>query len=128
MGCGGAGIGNLQAAESRRWEAGDARLAPAVEAIARLAASGGKRLRALFAYWAFTGAGGDPDSPIIVAAGAALALIHLAALLHDYATDASSLRRRAPTLRSNFAGLHRRRAGPRAPQQAYVARAIALRA
>src|SRR5260370_29581476 len=126
MGCGGAGIGNLQAAESRRWEAGDARLAPAVEAIARLAASGGKRLRALFAYWAFTGAGGDPDSPVIVDAGAALEVIDLAALIHDDVMDGSMLRRGAPTLQVNFAGLHRRREWPGDPEQFGVASAIVL--
>jgi len=119
-------IRNLHAAESRRWEAVDPRLAPAVEAIARLAASGGKRLRALFAYWAFAGAGGDPDSPVIVDAGAALELIHLAALIHDDVMDGSALRRGSPTLQVNFAGVHRRREWPGDPEQFGVASAIVL--
>lgn len=119
-------IRTLHAAESRRWEEVDPRLAPAVEAIARLAASGGKRLRALFAYWAFTGAGGDPEASVIVDAGAALELIHLAALIHDDVMDGSTLRRGVPTLQVNFAGLHRRREWPGDADQFGVASAIVL--
>jgi len=119
-------IRSLHAAESRRWEAVDTRLAPAVESIARLATSGGKRLRALFAYWAFIGAGGDPASPAIVDAGAALELIHLAALIHDDVMDGSTMRRGIPTLQVNFAELHRRRGWPGDADQYGVASAIVL--
>jgi geranylgeranyl diphosphate synthase type I len=119
-------IRTLHAAESRRWAAVDGRLEPAVQAIARLAASGGKRLRALFMYWAFTGAGGDPGSPIITDAGAALELIHLAALIHDDVMDASALRRGMPTMQVSFAELHRRREWPGDADQFGAASAIVL--
>lgn len=119
-------IRNLHAAESRRWAAVDGRLAPAVDAIARLASSGGKRLRALFAYWAFTGAGGDADSSLIVDAGAALELIHLAALIHDDVMDSSTLRRGRPTLQVSFAEMHRQREWPGDADQFGAASAIVL--
>ena len=102
----------LHAAESERWAAVDQRLEAAVQALARMTRSGGKRLRALFAYWAFTGAGGDPDSQQIIDAAAALELIHLAALIHDDVMDASTLRRGLPTLQVTFAELHGRRIWP----------------
>lgn len=119
-------IRTLHAEESRRWAAVDGRLQPAVDAIARLAASGGKRLRALFAYWAFVGAGGDPDSSLIVDAGAALELIHLAALIHDDVMDASTLRRGSPTLHVSFAEMHRRREWPGDADEFGAAAAIVL--
>lgn len=119
-------IRTLHAAESRRWAAVDGRLEPAVEAIARLVGSGGKRLRALFAYWAFTGAGGDPDAAVITDAGAALELIHLAALIHDDVMDASALRRGTPTLHVSFAELHRMREWPGDADQFGAASAIVL--
>ncbi len=119
-------IRTLHAAESRRWAAVDQRLEPAVDAIARLAASGGKRLRALFAYWAFTGAGGDPDSSLITDVGAALELIHLAALIHDDVMDASTLRRGLPTMQVTFAELHRRRNWPGDANQFGTAAGIVL--
>jgi geranylgeranyl diphosphate synthase type I len=100
-------IRSLHDSEASRWVPVDARFAGVVDAIAGLALAGGKRLRALFAYWAFTGAGGDPDSPLIVDAGAALELIHLAALIHDDVMDASARRRGRPTLQVSFADLHR---------------------
>ena len=119
-------IRTLHAEESRRWAAVDGRLQPAVDAIARLAASGGKRLRALFAYWAFVGAGGDPDSSLIVDAGASLELIHLAALIHDDVMDASTLRRGSPTLHVSFAEMHRRREWPGDADEFGAAAAIVL--
>jgi geranylgeranyl diphosphate synthase type I len=119
-------IRKLHAAESRRWAAVDGRLAPAVDAVARLAASGGKRLRALFAYWAFTGAGGGADSSLIVDAGAALELIHLAALIHDDVMDSSTLRRGRPTLQVSFAEMHRQREWPGDADQFGAASAIVL--
>lgn len=119
-------IRTLHAAESQRWAAVDWRLEPAVQAIARLAGSGGKRLRALFMYWAFTGAGGDPGSPMITDAGAALELIHLAALIHDDVMDASALRRGMPTMQVSFAELHRQREWPGDADQFGAASAIVL--
>jgi geranylgeranyl diphosphate synthase type I len=116
----------LHSAESKRWVAVDPRLEASIDALARLARSGGKRLRALFAYWGFTGAGGDPDSPLIIDVGAALELIHLAALIHDDVMDASSRRRGLPTLQVTFANLHRRLGWPGDADQFGLAAAIVL--
>lgn len=119
-------IKTLHAAESRRWVAVDQRLGEAVDAVARLAGSGGKRLRALFAYWGFTGAGGDPDSPLITDVGAALELIHMAALIHDDVMDGSTRRRGQPALQVSFTDMHRGRGWPGDADQFGLAAAIVL--
>jgi geranylgeranyl diphosphate synthase type I len=71
-----------------------------------LVAAGGKRLRPAFCHWAFVGAGGNPDDPLVVDAGAALELLHTFALLHDDVMDGSSVRRGKPTVHAAFAELH----------------------
>src|SRR4051794_16199520 len=53
-----------------------------VDAIADLTA-GGKRLRALLAYWGWRGAGGSEAAPEAIRAGVALELFQAAALIHD---------------------------------------------
>lgn len=52
----------------------------------------GKRLRPAFCYWGWRGAGG-PDCPQILAAAAALELLHASALVHDDVMDGSDTRR-----------------------------------
>jgi geranylgeranyl diphosphate synthase type I len=47
--------------ESARWRELDPRLAEAVDELASVLRSGGKRLRAAFCYWAWHGAGGGSD-------------------------------------------------------------------
>ncbi len=59
---------------------------------------GGKRVRPLFCYWGWRGAGGAPADPDVVAAAAALELFHTAALIHDDLVDASDLRRGRPSM------------------------------
>lgn len=66
---------------------------------------GGKRLRAAFCYWGWRGAGGA-DAESAVAAGAALEMLHAAALVHDDVMDASALRRGQPTLHRRLAEHH----------------------
>jgi geranylgeranyl diphosphate synthase type I len=88
---------SLLEAERDCWSALDPRFAPALETLLDLGLCGGKRLRALFAYWAFVGAGGDPESDVIRDAGAALELIQLAALIHDDVMDGAQLRRGRPS-------------------------------
>ena len=78
-------------------------LIDAIEALS----SGGKRLRALFAYWGWRAAGGDPDGTDIVRAGAALELFQTAALIHDDVIDHSDSRRGQPSVHRRFENLHR---------------------
>ncbi len=73
---------------------------------ARTAVTGGKRLRACFTYWGWRAAGGDridfdeggsdrkgrPSAPVLAAA-AAVELVHASALVHDDVMDDSATRR-----------------------------------
>ncbi|HEY4535453.1 MAG TPA: polyprenyl synthetase family protein [Enteractinococcus sp.] len=79
---------------------------PLVSSIARLV-EGGKRLRALLAWWGWQGAGGDADDPRIVDAGVALELFQAAALIHDDILDRSDTRRGQPSVHKSFEQLHR---------------------
>ncbi|MBM7078461.1 MULTISPECIES: polyprenyl synthetase family protein [Micromonospora] len=78
-------------------------------ALHRFVLAGGKRLRPLFCYWGWRGAGGVDDRPIVVAA-AALELFHAFALIHDDILDGSDHRRGAPSVHRVFAELHTRSA------------------
>lgn len=100
---------DLFAEERSRWAAVDADLAAPVEALRDYVLAGGKRLRPAFCYWSFVGAGGDPASPAVVDAGAALEMLHTAALVHDDIIDGSEVRHGAETVHVRFAGLHRQR-------------------
>ncbi|QAY62908.1 polyprenyl synthetase family protein [Xylanimonas allomyrinae] len=71
--------------------------------------SGGKRLRAAFAYWSFRAHGGGDaghEREAAVRAGAALELFQAAALLHDDVMDASDTRRGLPTAHRAFQARH----------------------
>jgi geranylgeranyl diphosphate synthase type I len=74
--------------------------------VARLALSGGKRLRPAFAYWGWRAAGGNAakSEPIMVAA-AAIELVHASALVHDDVMDASQTRRGRLAAQHEFARL-----------------------
>src|SRR4051812_14803301 len=74
-------------AELARWSAVDADLAEPLVALHDVVGAGGKRLRPAFCHWAFVGAGGDPDDPRVVDAGAALELLHTMAVVHDDVMD-----------------------------------------
>lgn len=79
---------------------------PMLEAIRDLS-TGGKRLRALLAYWGYRGAGGAVLDPSIVKAGVAIELFQSAALIHDDIIDASDTRRGAPSVHRRFEAMHR---------------------
>ncbi len=75
---------------------------------ALVAVSGGKRLRAAFAYWGWRAAGGSPSSAdSILNAAAAIELVHASALVHDDVIDASATRRGGPAAHRTFAALRR---------------------
>jgi geranylgeranyl diphosphate synthase type I len=79
-------------------------LLPGLDALSSLLA-GGKRLRPAFCYWGWRGAGGA-DGPQILAAAAALELLHASALVHDDVMDGSDTRRGRPSLHRQFAARH----------------------
>lgn len=79
---------------------------PLVEAIAGLV-RGGKRLRAVLAWWGWRGAGGAADDHRIVDAAVGLELFQAAALIHDDILDRSDTRRGAPSIHRAFATGHR---------------------
>lgn len=78
---------------------------PLVASIASLV-EGGKRLRALLAWWGWQGAGGKPDDARIIDAGVALELFQAAALIHDDILDRSDTRRGQRSVHKNFEKLH----------------------
>ena len=82
-------------------------LRPGLDALAGLLA-GGKRLRPAFCYWGWRGTGA-PDRPEVMAAAAALELLHAGALVHDDVMDGSATRRGRPALHRLFAAYHAER-------------------
>ncbi len=99
-------LADLLAVEQQRWAGFEADLAEPVGEVARLVLGGGKRLRPAFAHWGFVAAGGDPDDPLIVDAGAALELMHAFALFHDDVMDDAATRRGQLTTHTVFARHH----------------------
>jgi geranylgeranyl diphosphate synthase, type I len=92
--------------EKARWAALDPELEAPLDALRRLMLCGGKRLRPAFCHWAFVGAGGSPDDPAVVAAGAALEFLQAFALVHDDVMDGSPTRRGARTVHLEFGAGH----------------------
>lgn len=93
-------------AERARWSAIDPDLAEPVDVLSQFVLDGGKRLRPAFCHWAFVGAGGAPDDPAIVEAGAAFELLHAFALVHDDVMDGSLTRRNRRTVHVTFGQRH----------------------
>src|ERR687898_2218656 len=93
-------------AELARWRDVDDDLVDPLTALRDLVAADGKRLRPAFCHWAFVGAGGDPTSPAVVDAGAALEMLHTFALVHDDVMDGSDLRRGRPAIHRRFMTRH----------------------
>jgi geranylgeranyl diphosphate synthase, type I len=98
---------SLLAAEIGRWTALSPDLEDPLAALRRLVLAGGKRLRPAFCHWAFVGAGGDPDDPVVVDAGAAFEMLQAFALVHDDVMDGSPTRRGARTAHLRFEDRHR---------------------
>lgn len=97
---------SLLAAERAGWAGVHERAVVPVDALRELIASGGKRIRPAFCITGYLAAGGDPEDPGIVAAGAALEMLHVSALVHDDVLDDSDQRRGRPTVHTRHARLH----------------------
>ncbi|NKX54954.1 polyprenyl synthetase family protein [Arthrobacter mobilis] len=102
------GLGSFLDLKRRELLAAAPDAAALVDAIADLT-EGGKRLRALLAYWGWRGAGGSEAAPEAVRAGVALELFQAAALIHDDIIDRSDTRRGKPSVHRQFESLHRSR-------------------
>lgn len=93
-------------AELERWQKIDPQLGAPLAALRDLVLAGGKRLRPAFCHWAFVGAGGSPDAPRVIDAGAALELLHTFALVHDDVMDGSDRRRGLPAIHRQLMTMH----------------------
>ncbi len=99
-------VQRLLDAEIARWTLVDDALRAPLEALRSLVMAGGKRLRPAFCHWAFVGAGGDPNDPIVVDVGAALELLHTFALVHDDVMDNADRRRGQPSVHAEAITTH----------------------
>lgn len=100
---------SLLVAERDRWDRAHEPAVAPIDALSELIASGGKRIRPAFCITGYLAAGGDAGAPGIVAAGAALEMLHLSALVHDDVLDDSSRRRGRPTVHTQHMALHEER-------------------
>ena len=99
-------IAEVLDAEQERWTALTPDLAAPLEALRTLVMAGGKRLRPAFCHWGFVGAGGAPDDPAVVDAGAAFEFLQAFALVHDDVMDGSATRRGSRTAHLVFSEVH----------------------
>lgn len=76
---------------------------------ASAALTGGKRLRARFAFWGWRAAGAASSPESVIALGAALEVFQAAALVHDDIVDNSDTRRGAPSTWRALESAHRGR-------------------
>ncbi|WBB61039.1 polyprenyl synthetase family protein [Streptomyces sp. WMMC500] len=97
---------SLLDAERDRYAQMDERALAAVDALADLVTSGGKRVRPTFCITGYLAAGGKADDPGIVAAAAGMEMLHVSALIHDDILDDSAQRRGQPTMHTAFADNH----------------------
>ena len=93
------------AAQKKYLESIGSELTPASNALSSFLLDSGKRLRPLFAYFGFIGAGGT-YSPEVIRACASLELLQACALIHDDLMDGSDTRRGKPAIHKHFEKLH----------------------
>ncbi|HOF63144.1 MAG TPA: polyprenyl synthetase family protein [Dermatophilaceae bacterium] len=79
-------------------------LDPLVDSVRQLL-TGGKRLRAAFAYWGYRAAG-HPGSDALIRLATAMEFFQAAALLHDDVMDGSDTRRGMPSAHRAVAAIH----------------------
>lgn len=95
----------------RMWkELPDEGLVPWLQILRSFVVEGGKRMRAVFCYLGFRGAGGDANAHSVIAA-AALELFQACLLIQDDIIDRSALRRGRPTLHRQLAAGKSERGG-----------------
>jgi geranylgeranyl diphosphate synthase type I len=95
------------AVEKHRWTAFDPDLAAPFAELEEMVVGGGKRLRPVFTYWGFVGAGGSEHDERVIDAGAAFELLHAFALFHDDIMDGSVMRRGRTTAHESMQASHR---------------------
>ncbi len=96
------------AEERARWARADAWLAEPLSLLADFVLQGGKRLRPMFCWYGFLGAGGASDQALVTDVAAGLELLHAFALLHDDVMDGSESRRGLPSMHRRLERDHRR--------------------
>ena len=99
-------IDEILASEIERWASVDPAMHEPLVTLREFVLAGGKRLRPAFCYWAYVGAGGDPDDDAVIDAGGALELLHTFALIHDDVMDNSDRRRGLDSIHRHFESLH----------------------
>jgi geranylgeranyl diphosphate synthase type I len=103
--------------------------AEALTALRDFVLGGGKRIRPVFAWWGWRGAGGRADGPLaesVLRAISGLELLQASALIHDDLMDASATRRGHPTVHVAFAERHRQEGWLGAPERFGLAAALLL--
>jgi geranylgeranyl diphosphate synthase type I len=90
---------------------------------------GGKRFRALFAYFAWAASLKDENFAekqfeAITGIGAALEMYHAAALVHDDLLDQSDFRRGAPAIHKRFEAMHKTKSWAGSPERFGVAGSV----
>lgn len=89
-----------------RWAPLQKDLETIFEEIRALVLGGGKRLRPQFSHWGWVAAGGDPVSAESPRIGAAIELLHAAALFHDDVIDDADTRRSRQSTHKSFSESH----------------------
>ncbi|CAB4640203.1 MAG: polyprenyl synthetase family protein [Actinobacteria bacterium] len=90
----------------QRWALLQQNLHVIFEEIQALVLGGGKRLRPQFSHWGWVAAGGDPADPESTHIGAAIELLHAAALFHDDVIDDADTRRSRQSTHKSFSENH----------------------
>jgi geranylgeranyl diphosphate synthase type I len=94
------------AEHQHRWSSLQQDLHVIFEEIQALVLGGGKRLRPQFSHWGWVAAGGDSAAPESTHIGAAIELLHAAALFHDDVIDDADTRRSRQSTHKNFSENH----------------------
>jgi geranylgeranyl diphosphate synthase, type I len=92
--------------EVAKWAKVEPDLGAALMTLRKHVVYGGKRLRPAFCYWSFIGAGGPASDTSVIDAGAALEMLHTAALMHDDVIDGSLRRHGMDTVHADYAARH----------------------
>jgi geranylgeranyl diphosphate synthase, type I len=100
-------LGGFFEAELTDWSSVSPLLVDPIKMLRDVTMLGGKRLRPALCYWAFIGAGGEPEDPRIMDAAAGLELFHVGTLIHDDIIDAAAARRGQAPTHLEFAHRHR---------------------